>query len=411
MKFKKDLFWNYTSLIVMAAAGLLMNAFIVYFYDSSALGIFSETYAWYLVLSQIAIWGIHMSVLKFVPEQKSNDEKGGILKTALFLGAFISGVFVVLTEVILFFIPDVPWKRSLQAAVIGLIFFSLNKVLLNYLNALSKMIGYAVFQILRYMLLIISIVVISLNQLQCEMLALTFPVTEGIVFCGLLIYIFKQYKVEGVFSKKAVKKLLLFGTKILPSNMVVEMNTKVDVICLGLFVNNTVQIGIYSFAILFSDGFYQLYITIRKIAAPKIVEWNIQGKLREYIQSVQKAAKKYLVTGTVIIYGAVLSAYTFIYKILLKEEYRAGIFYLAIICFAIAMNGKKIILGNILSQTGRPLEESKLNMITVLSNVLLNILLIPLLGTIGAAIATGLSYFIYGMLLKKAVRSRLEIDI
>ena len=75
------------------------------------------------------------------------------------------------------------------------------------------------------------------------------------------------------------------------------------------------------------------------------------------------------------------------------------------------MNGKKIILGNILAQTGWPLEESKLNMAAVLSNILLNILLIPLLGTIGAAIATGLSHFIYGILLKKAVSNQLEIDI
>ncbi len=409
MKFKKDLFWNYVSLMIMAIAGLLMNTLIGYFYDSSVLGIFNETYAWYMILSQITVWGIHMSVLKLVPEQESEIEKGNILISALFIVLIISVLIIVIVEGLLLLFENVAWKNSLQIAVTGLLFFSLNKILLNYQNSLSEMTSYAIFQMIRYFMLILSITIFSLKKIQYNMLALTFPITEGLIFLILFIYTHKQGSLKGKICNSCMKELFVFGTKILPSNMVVEMNTKVDVVCLGLLVNDTAQIGVYSFAILFSEGFYQLYITLRKIIDPQIAEWNVQNRLEEFLQLVQKIGKKYFLMGTVAVYVLILLVYIFVVKIMLSDEYRAGVFYLAIVCFAMGINGKSIILGNILAQTGYPLQESKLNIITVLCNIIFNIIFITLWGTIGAAVASAISYFVYGTKLKRFVRDGLGI--
>lgn len=411
MKLKKNLFWNYLSLIFMAIAGLLMNSLIIYFYDSSVLGMFNETYAWYMILSQITVWGIHMSVLKYVPEQEDDIERGSILKSALFIAAIVSLFFIVLAEGLLFFLGNIPWKSSLQIAVAGLVFFSLNKIFLNYLNALSEMTPYAFFQICRYMLLIVSIIVISLYGLRGEMLAWIFPVTEGLIFVILFIYLYKRNMMKGTIYSSCIKKLFIFGIKILPSNMVAEMNTKVDVVCLGFLTDDTARIGVYSFAILFSEGFYQMFVTMRKMINPLIAKENAQSRLAEFMRFIQEKTKKYLVLGTAIAYVFVLCAYFLLYMFMLSYEYYVGIVYLAIVCFAIALNGKEIILGNMLAQAGYPLAESKLNMVTVLSNTIFNIVFISLWGTIGAAIATSVSYFVYGLYLKKSVKTCLAIDL
>ena len=47
----------------------------------------------------------------------------------------------------------------------------------------------------------------------------------------------------------------------------------VDIICLGVVLGDDFLIGIYSFAILFVEGFYQLYVTVRRSINPKITDY------------------------------------------------------------------------------------------------------------------------------------------
>ena len=406
MKLSKDLFFNYISLVIMATAGLLMNVLIAGFYDASVLGVFNETYAWYMILSQISVWGIHMAILKYIPEQEVPKNKESILWTSVLVTMMTAGATVGFSEAVLFMVKASAWKKSLQIALTGLFFFSLNKVFLSYLNAVYKMTSYAVFQTLRYLTLIAVIFVIAVKGRDSNLLALSFPVTEGITFFILFVYIRLYLGTAIDFRWKYARGLFSFGTKILPSNMVTEMNTKVDVICLGFLLNDTARIGVYSFSVLFTEGFYMLYMTIRKLINPGIAEANVRGMLDDYISSVQRILKKYVGPGAVLAYSFILCVYFIICRVMLSAEYQIGLLFIAVICSAIMINGTKIIFGDVLSQTGYPLDESKINIVTVLSNTLFNIGLICLLGAIGAAVATGLSHFIYGRCLQRAITKK-----
>lgn len=411
MKITRDLMWNYVSIAIMAVSGALMNAVIAFFYDSSTLGIFNETYAWYMIISQITVWGIHMSVLKYVPEQDNEEQKRSILKSAVFITLLLSLCIVVLSELILIVFPEIIWKRSLQVALVGLIFFSLNKVLLSYLNAIYELVMFAVFQSLRYLGLVGVIFLLAVNRIEGEYISLVFPMVEGGMFFLILFYLLTRNEIKGCFNVKAARELLLFGTKILPSNMVVEMNTKVDVVCLGFLIKSTSHIGIYSFAILFTEGFYMLFMTVRKVINPGISEFNANGRLKEYVVNVSKKLNLFLWPVSLAAYILILAIYYFICQVLVGREYNIGIFYIAVICMAIVMNGKSIIWGDFLSQAGYPMEESKVNVLTVFCNIVFNIVLIIGLGTMGAAMATGMSYFIYGVLMHKNMIRKTGIKV
>lgn len=403
--------WNYVSIAIMAVSGALMNAAIAFFYDSSTLGIFNETYAWYMIISQITVWGIHMSVLKYVPEQDNEEQKRSILKSAVFITLLLSLCIVVLSELILIVFPEIIWKRSLQVALAGLIFFSMNKVLLSYLNAIYELVMFAVFQSLRYLGLVGVVFLLAVNRIEGEYISLVFPMVEGGMFFLILFYLLTRNEIKGCFNVKVARELLLFGTKILPSNMVVEMNTKVDVVCLGFLIKSTSQIGIYSFAILFTEGFYMLFMTVRKVINPGISEFNANGRLKEYVANVSKKFNLFLRPASFAAYILILVIYYFICQILVGTEYNIGIIYIAVICMAIAMNGKSIIWGDFLSQAGYPMEESKVNVLTVFCNIVFNIALIAGLGTMGAAMATGMSYFVYGVLMHKNMIRKTGIKV
>ena len=88
-----------------------------------------------------------------------------------------------------------------------------------------------------------------------------------------------------------------------------------------------------------------------------------------------------------------------------------GMWYLAVISAAIIVSGRKIIFGNIFAQTGFPTCESLVNVVTVVSNFVLNIVLILGLGLFGAAVATAVSYLIYGYTLRYYTKKELKVTI
>ena len=372
-EFLGGIFWNYGSLVIMSASGFLFNCLIIFFYDASILGRFNKAYAWYCVLSQVAVWGLHMSVLQKIPETKKNErECKEQAASAMLGGGIISVLAVFLAEGILYLCMDhtALFYEDIRLILLGLPFFSFNKILLNYLNGLSRMKAYAVFQSLRYFFIAAAILVMGLLKVEGRFLTCAFTFAEALLLFIMLIYLNGIRMLGGKVKQEYLLAHIRFGTKILPANMVVELNTKVDIICLGFLVKNDSVIGIYSFAILLDKGL------------KKCFKW-----LSPFLMMV--------VTGFYCVVCLVLG-----------REYFEGTKYLIVICAAMAINGRNIVYGNIFSQLGLPVIESGINVITVFSNFVMNLCFILLCGTMGAAAATAVSHCIYGRLIKKSINRK-----
>ena len=400
---KRDLVWNYGSILIMALGGLLFSTIILFFYDNETLGVFNRAYAYYIVLSQISVCGIHMSVLKRVSDCKYDDtESRNWLATSLALVTAISIAVILLTDGVLQFVPTTQQRRmSLICIAPALLFFSVNKVLLNYINARVRMVAYAIFQALRNILICVGIIVLAVMRIEGAKLTLAFVIGELILFIALFIYLIAQKEIGGKISKGLASDLINFGLKILPSNIVLELNTKVDVLCLGWFCSDEALIGIYSFVTLFTEGFYQVYMVVRRNINPFLSEWS--KDLPRWKKEYGKWTKLCLIAALPLSL-LLVAAYYVLILILGKTEFTAGLVPLIIISISIAFNGVFIIYGNVMSQLGNPSRESVANTITVAVNFTLNIILIILFGVTGAAIATALSYCCFSVFIFKYIR-------
>ena len=83
----------------------------------------------------------------------------------------------------------------------------------------------------------------------------------------------------------------------------------------------------------------------------------------------------------------------------------------AIVLFGKAFNGYYIVMGNLMNQTGNPKRETLLNVLTIGSNTLLNFILIPRFGMVGAAVATAISFFVFRFVLHAMAKNRLGINL
>jgi O-antigen/teichoic acid export membrane protein len=410
----QGLIWNYGSLAIMSVSGLLFNFLIVLFYDAAALGIFNRTYAWYCVLSQITVCGVHMSVLKSTSEYKDNSrERKTIILSALLEVLMLSSMCV---TIFMGFLPYVvtdnkDFLTSMQLAMPGLIFLSLNKVIMNYLNGLSEMKIYALFQSLRYIAIVAALYIMGELKFESTWLSFAFTGAEVIVFLCSISYLIYKNLLGKRTSIKYIKMHMRFGVNILPASVVVELNTKVDIICLGFILRNDYLIGIYSFAVVFAEGFYQLYITVRRSINPKITECYVNNNFRQGIEKINANLKKYLTWISPVVLVLIAAGYCILCLVLNQIDYIAGVKFLVVICTAILLNGRKVIFGNIFSQIGFPVVESLINMITVAFNFLLNFILISLFGLCGAAVATAISHMIYGIIWQYNAKKRLNVKI
>lgn len=397
-KFTTDVLWNLISTGVLAVSGMLFSFLIVFFYNPSVLGLFNKTYAFFIIISQITVMGIHSAVLKYTSENANDLKKQNtILKTALGVVPIISSV---ITGAVIIFIclfsRDNASKISMILAALALPLFSINKVILWYFNGKSFMKLYAVFQTLRPIFIVVAIILISVLKLPYVILSSCFLFSEIVVFVFGFYKILKEKALKSKFSLSIAKELFKFGFNILPGNMVLEINTKVDIICLSFILQNDYLVGIYSFAAIFAEGFYQLFIVFRRIINPKIsFEYANNKNFNDFYKGIEKNTKKYLSVLSVLGAVCVSVGYYFFCILFDKSEYLIATVPLVMLLLSIALNSRFIILGNFLSQIGAPKKESLVNIVSMLTNIVLNLLLIPFYGMLGAAVATAVSYFVF----------------
>ena len=409
-----DFLWNYLSIIITAVSGVMFSVLISLFYSESVLGRFNTIYSYYIVLSQFSVCGIHMAVVRYTSEfYTKKKEASAILCDSIVLtvinSSLVSILGYIIVNCVLIKILGEDKIYSINTIWVALIFFSINKVFLGWLNGCSKLKAYAFFQGSRNILIVMSLSFFVILHAPGYMLTFSFLFAEGVLFVLEMIYSIWTRCFQIVFSKKYVRQILNFAIRIFPSNAVIELNSKIDVVCLAFIIQDEKLIGIYSFAAMFGEGFYQIFIVIRRIINPNITVMYMSGKLDEYVEKIKKQYMVYLYSGGSLVQIILCTGYCMLVLWVGKRGYLQGVIPLFIICSCIVLNAKALIYGNILAQTGNPAEESISNIASDMFNGIANIIFIRQFGIIGAAVATGLSYCIYNWIQRKFVSQKLKL--
>lgn len=189
---------------------------------------------------------------------------------------------------------------------------------------------------------------------------------------------------------------------------VTQINTKIDVVMLGMYVDSA-DVGIYRVASLGATVVALGYNALGMVTMPYFSKLHTQKKNAELQKLATTVARMGAFAGIPILLVFILFGRE-ILSLLFGEKYEAGYMVfvaLSVIQFLNLCFGK---LGTLLNMCGQ--EKQTLIVMTISAgvNILMNALMIPLFGMIGAAIATGLSYIIWKSLLWWVVRRSLGMD-
>jgi len=396
-KLSRDIAWSVGSFGFLALSGILINVAVVGLRDAASLGVFNLAYAVYMVVSQFAVWGLHYSTMRNAAYHSSSRKKRGVLLGTALVISLVSGAFACLCFLFaapyvgaLFESPNT--GEAVKWSAFGLALFPTTKVLLAYINALRHMRAFSVLQALRYLCVMLWVVGVCISELPFAWATLGFFVGELLTASAALIYLHTNKMLHHFrLSAKWARRHFTFGSKSLLSGMFVETNSRLDVLLIGLFLDD-VAVGVYSFAAMLVDGLYHLLSMARINLNPILVgmvkraHWE-EAKL--LLRSTRYYASGAALAGAicVVMFFMLVTQY-----IMPDKGLQQGTSSLIILLAGLTFVSAYIPLENLLMVSGFPFYQTMQNLSVVLTNSIINLALVPLIGIDGAALGTAVSY-------------------
>lgn len=415
-KFQRNVSWNVLRFGAIGIGGISLNILLVAIYGAETLGTFNQVYAVYILASQVAVFGLYSSVLKHI-SQYSEDRIlcNAILTSALILtigiGSLVSFLYYGAVPFIGKLLDSTSVAKGLIFAVFGLWCFSLNKILLSFLNGLRSMKAFALFEACRYLMMPCFLIGLAVLGFPGYASPLIFSLTEFTLLIALLIFSSRFFSFASINQcKKWFKVHLSFGGKSIVGGTVTEMNSRVDALMLGIFSTDRV-VGIYSFAAMLAEGFDQIPGIFRVNFNPLLTKFVVSNRLKELHSIIRSFFKKWMPIALMMgLVAAII--FPLIVKIITDDpEFLKGWIVFIILVSGLAVRSGYAVFWELPSQAGYPGYQTILITLVIASNIFLNYLLIPIWGMYGAAVATALSFILSMFYLKVVIKKLLNIAI
>lgn len=391
--FKLDLLFNYASLAILATSGLVANLVVARLMGEAALGVFNQGFAIYIACSQLAVGGVHISVLRSVAQAESQAEsQAPIVASGLVLALGLGAALCALV-----FVSRGSWGRLLGSPEVvdslswvspALLLFSLNKTLLATLNGQGRMRAFAVLQATRYLVLVAALTLLAGYGRPAAELCSALLYAEVAVLLGATPCVLRRLALRRRHVQKSwLEHHLKFGAKGVLSGVFVELNTRVDVLAIGWFSSDA-DVGRYSLAAVFAEGLYQCLIVVRNQMNPVLAKMLADHEHDRIVDLVRRSWK-YLYPGMACTYLVGLGVFHYVLTYHLRTAEPRD----ALMCYAILGAGVLAVSGfvpfdSVLLHSGRPGHHTLFTFFVAGTNLILNVLLIPVWGIAGAALGT-----------------------
>ena len=394
----KELTWNFSTFLVMASGGLLLNLVLAILYGPTGVGVFNQVFAFFLVFGQISTLGCQWAVLHLAAK---NREDEGFVASTLIASIGVTLACSLLIAVLIFFSAPLvgalfdsePIEKGYQAIAPFIVFFGVNKLLINASNSLGRYRLFSIARASRFILLAIVTMAFYFSGGPIWALPLIFCFTE-VLLCLLLSSIYAGLLLKGIRTGGIVnrtKQIVPFGLKSLTGGAVAEFNTRTDIIILGIFLDDDL-VGIYSIAALFAEGLIELGNIVRFIVNPQAPKLFAE----EGVAGLEPFYRKWRNTTMLIVTSvAIVSSliYPFVIELVIRDpEFIKGWASYSILAAGIAMASGYKALDMSFNQLGFPAEQTRYRLKIFFANVVANFLLIPFIGLTGAAIGTVISF-------------------
>lgn len=380
--------------------GFLSRAVIARYFSVGEYGVFNLTLTILSIALVIATLGFQNSLPREVAfyKEKEPSRVGDLISTALVIVAANSFVITVLLVLGSGFVAQVfsedMLAYALKIAAIALPFWALTGVVIAVSRGFGR-VREQVFQNIVYPIAwLVLVALMAVLGLPFASIFWMYILAQSAVFLALVfeVHRIRLFNVKASFDPVLGKKLVLFSLPLMFVGILNFLMTWTDTLMLGYYKGSEV-VGLYNAATPLAR-LIPLFLGSASVIYPPIVtSLYARGKIKE-MGRVYQILTKWVFFLTLPIFAVVLIFPEASISFFFGEKYIPASPALQILSLGFMFHTLLGLNGLTLIVIGKP----NLNMIgdtfAVISNIFLNLTLIPKYGMVGAATATAVSYIV-----------------
>jgi len=224
-------------------------------------------------------------------------------------------------------------------------------------------------------------------------------------FFSFFVFI-RKYNINMKIKLNVVKTTYKLGFKAFLSSLFIFLLIKFDIIFIKHFLSFR-ELGLYSLA----AGFVTMIQTFSNLTGNLLIPKFIKdGDEKTKNQTLRFVTQLYVIIIFFISLGFIFFGKYFVIYLYGKEFTESYKVYLFLIPGTIALSAASF-LNNLLWSKGFPIISIVIPLFALLTNILLNIFLIPSIGIIGAALSTSISYLLWWILMLIVYKNKYDISV
>lgn len=318
-----------------------------------------------------------------------------IIRTNTITGFFISITGILIGFIIVFFFSDELFDGVPQIYLYSILailpLLLINDFYLMIFQGVQDFKSYNSLALIRQLVALISLTVfLFLFDIGIVGTVLAFSI--GVISQFLITLYLLRNRLQlnifkGKFSKEYFKNAFSFGFKAHFSNVLSFLNYRADMYIISFFLNPA-AVGLYGVAVNISERLWIISQSISSVLYPAISSSNNVDNKNRLTSTISRNVFFFSILGGIVFF--LIS--DFVIRLLFGTEYHESSMILKLLLPGIILFSVDRILSNDLAGRGKPELNMYTSIFTVISNLLLNILLIPAIGLSGAAISTSVTY-------------------
>lgn len=389
-----DVQWAFISVVTSSLAHFILRIVLGRDLGPEGLGVYTLAFTIYLFGMQFAAFGIGSALTKYVAEFLDDQTTirnyvSSGMTSSIITGTLMGIVLYLLAPFIAISFFHVPELESLiQMTALCYPFIAIQKAVLGTLNGFRKMHLYAFLNIVQNVTVVaVSIVLVLFFGMGVTGAVIGF-VGPTILISALCPVLIRDWIRPGpsLWNVAALRATTVFGFYVVLGNSIGFLNNQIDSIMIGYFLNPT-EVGIYAVAVLLAQTLTLIPSAVQRVTAP--VTATLYGKgdiegVRTFFYSTLKKSLLFSAGSAILI--AVFGSY--IIDLFFTDEYLVSYTPLLILLLGYAIGASFGAVGATLASIGEVRIPFRISAICGVLNVILNVLLIPIFGINGAALAT-----------------------
>ena len=381
--------------ILISLSGLIFIPIITKSFTTAEYGMWAQVNTTIALVPNIANLGLPYTMVRFLSAEKDKEKIKDSFYPMITL-TFISTL--VICALFLIFgnqIANALFNGSMQILYIttAISFFAcMNLMLITFFRTFQQMKRYSLFLVLQSYIGVFVSIYLTYAGYDIETVVLGLLTGYVAVFIMMSILILRYLGI-GVGKWSNLKEQLEFTIPTIPSNVSSWVVDSSDKYVIGILIGS-VAVGCYSpgYAL---GSILLMFLSPFAVLLPAILpEHYEKGNIEEVNKYLNYSMKYYLLLTVPAGVGMSVLSKPLLYIITTPEIALGGYLVTPFVCLGAIFMGMYGITNNILILEKNTMILGKLWIIVAISNIVLNLILVPHLNIIGAAIATLLCYIL-----------------